>query len=56
MTEEQIWEGVAEGYFRDIDSPLNIISIIRSRKVNWVGQVARMKREGHTLFWRANLK
>jgi hypothetical protein len=41
----------------DLYSSLNIIRVIKSRKIRWADHIARMgKREVHTGFWWGNLR
>jgi hypothetical protein len=42
---------------QNLYSSLNIIVVIKLKKVQWAGHVARVeKREMHTQFWSENLK
>ena len=49
-TEE--WRKLNKEELNDLYSSANIILVIKSRRIRWVGHVARMgDRKGHTRFW-----
>jgi hypothetical protein len=54
-TEE--WRRLHNEELNDLYSSPNIIRVIKSRRMRWVGHVARMgKREVHTAFWWGDLR
>jgi hypothetical protein len=50
------WRKLHNEELNDLYSSLNIIRVIKSRRMLWVGHVARTGRvEGYTVIWRGNL-
>jgi hypothetical protein len=46
------WRRLHNKELNDLYSSPNVIRVIKSRRMCWVGHVARMgKKEGHTGFW-----
>jgi hypothetical protein len=51
------WRRLHNGELNDLYSSPNIIRVIKSRRMRWAGNIARMgKREVHTEFWWGDLK
>ena len=49
-TEE--WRKLNNGELNDLYCSTNLILVIKSRRISWVGRVAHMEdRKGHTRFW-----
>jgi hypothetical protein len=51
------WRKLNDEELNDVYSSPNIIRVIKSRRIRWVGDVARMgERRGYTGFWWENLR
>jgi hypothetical protein len=51
------WRKLHNEELNDLYSSLNIVRVIKSRRMRWVGHVARMGRgEAYTGFWWGNLR
>jgi hypothetical protein len=51
------WRKLHNEELNDMYSPLNLVRVIKSRRMRWAGHVARMGRgEVRTGFWWGNLK
>ena len=50
------WRKLHNEELNDLYSSPNIVRVIKSRRMRWVGHVARMEGEVCTRFWRGNLR
>jgi hypothetical protein len=50
------WSKLHNEELNDLYSSPHIVRVINSRRIRWVGHVARMGREVYTGFWWGNLK
>jgi hypothetical protein len=48
------WRKLHNDELSDLYSSLNIIWVIKSRRMRWAGQVVQMERGGYSWFWRGN--
>jgi hypothetical protein len=50
------WRRLHDEELHNLYASSNIVGVIKSRRVRWTGDVARMRGEMHTKFWLENLK
>jgi hypothetical protein len=50
------WRRLHNGEFHNLYALHDIIRVIKSRRIRWMGHIALKGREMHTIFWLENLK